>query len=151
MAHLLFKSDHNKTAFLTKVKTHEEYDPMVNFLLRYNIHFALTTYPNQIFVSLVQQFWNSAKVMTSEDNPTRIKGTVDGVAYEITESLVRTKLQLDDADGVYHNNYDEVLAGLIEAGYQHDNTKVWKKKGFCPKWRYLVHTLLQCIIPKFGG
>ena len=64
---------------------------------------------------------------------------------------MRTKLQFDDADGIYHNDYDVVLVGLIEAGYQHDNTKVWKKKGFCPKWRYLVHTLLQCLSPKSGG
>ena len=84
MAHLSFKSDHNKTAFLTKVKTHEEFDLMVDFLLKSNLHFALTVYPDQIFVSLVQQFWNTAKVVKSEGNPTKIVGSVDGVQYEIT-------------------------------------------------------------------
>ena len=77
MSNLSFKSDHNKTAYLTKTKSHEEFDPMVDFLLRSKLHFALTVYPDLISVSLVKQFWNTAKVVNTEGNPTKIVGKVD--------------------------------------------------------------------------
>jgi hypothetical protein len=65
--------------------------------------------------------------------------------------LIRTKLRLDDENGVYHSNTEVILAGLREAGYQSTDTSKWLKNQFCPKWRFLVHTLLQCISNKSGG
>ena len=56
MANLQFKKDHNKVAFLGKAKGHEVYDPMVDFLKRSKIHYALTHSPNVIYESLVRQF-----------------------------------------------------------------------------------------------
>jgi hypothetical protein len=69
----------------------------------------------------------------------------------VTESLIRIKLRLDDENGVFHSNTEEILAGLREAGYQSTDTTKWLKNQFCPKWRFLVHTLLQCISNKSGG
>ena len=151
MAALQFKSDHNKVAFLERVEGHEVFDPMVDFLLRSKIRFALTRYPNMICDSLVQQFWETTETRNREGHPTEIVATIDGVEYVVTKSLVRTQLQLDDADGEYHTNYDEILAGMEDVGYRPDNSKVWCKNKLCPKWRFLVHTLLQCLSPKTGG
>jgi hypothetical protein len=151
MAALQFKRDHNKVAFLDKAEGHEVFDPMVDFLLRSKLRFALTHYPTLVCESPVQQFWATAATRNREGHPTEIVATIDGVEYVVTESLVRTKLQLDDADGEYHTNYHEILAGMEDVCYTLDGTKVWRKNRLCPKWRFLVHTLLQCISPKSGG
>ena len=132
MASLQFKQDHNKVAFLSKTKDHELYDPMVEFLKRSKIHYALTHSPNVIYESLVKQFWASA---TKRSN-TEIVATIDGTEYVVTKSLIRTQLRLDDENGVYHSNTEVILAGLREAGYQSTDTSKWLKNQFCPKWRF---------------
>lgn len=58
---------------------------------------------------------------------------------------------MDDENHVFHSNTAEILAGLREAGYQSTDTTKWHNNQFCPKWRYLVHLLLQCISNKCGG
>ena len=92
MANLEFKKDHNKVAFLGKAKGHEEYDPMVEFLKRSKIHYALTHSPNVIYESLVKQFWATA----TKRSDTEIVANIDGVEYVVTEALIRTQLHLDD-------------------------------------------------------
>jgi hypothetical protein len=77
--------------------------------------------------------------------------TIDGNEYMVTESLIRTKLQLDDENGVFHSNTEKILVWLREAGYQSTDTIKWLKNQFFPKWRFLVHLLLQCISNKSGG
>jgi hypothetical protein len=81
MAPLQFKQDHNKVAFLSKTKDHELYDPMVEFLQRSKIHYALTHSPNVIYESLVKQFWASA----TKRSDTEIVATIDGTEYVVTE------------------------------------------------------------------
>lgn len=146
MAQLQLKKDHNKFAILKKAKGHEEYDLMVEFLQRSKIHYALTKFPNMVYDSLVKQFWASAR----KRNDTEIVAVVDGNEYVVTEGLIRMKLQLGDENGVFHSNTAEILAGLRAAGYQSTDTSKWLKNQFCPKWRFLVHTLLQCMSNKSG-
>jgi hypothetical protein len=147
MAPLQFKKDHNKVAFLSKTKEHELYGPMVEFLTRSKIHYALTHSPNVIYESMVKQFWASS----TKRSDIEIVATIDGTEYVVTEYLIRTQLRLDDENGFYHSNTEVILAGLWEAGYQSTDTSKWLKNQFCPKWRFLVHTLLQCISNKSGG
>ena len=59
MAELQFKGDHNKTAFLGRAKGDEHYVPMMEFLQRSKIHFALTHYPAVVYESLITQFWGT--------------------------------------------------------------------------------------------
>jgi hypothetical protein len=56
MAELLFKGDHNKQAFLGRVKGDAHYVQMMEFLQRSKIQFALTRYPDIIHGSLVKNF-----------------------------------------------------------------------------------------------
>lgn len=118
MARLELKGDHNKYAILKTKKGHEEFDLMVEFLQRSKIHYALTYCPNLVCESLVKQFWASA----TKRSATEIVAEIDGVEYVVTEGLIRTKLQLNDENGVYHSNTAEILAGLREAGYQSTDT-----------------------------
>ena len=112
MATLQLKKDHNKVGYLGKAKGYEIYEPMIEFLKRSKIHYALTHCPSVIYESLVRQFWQTAK----NTSDTKIVATIDGVEYMVTEALIRTRLQLDDEGGVYHQNTAVILAGLREAG-----------------------------------
>ena len=150
MAALYFKGDHNKHAFLDRDKNDEDYVDMMEFLRRSKICYALLQYPAIIYESLVVQFWETAQVRTVGDGPTEIVAVIDGEEYVVTESLVRTKLQLDDEGGVTELPKGDILRGLQAAGYTGDG-KVWYKNLFCPKWRFLTHTLLQCMGSKSGG
>jgi hypothetical protein len=150
MAALYFKGDHNKHAFLDSGKNDEDYVDMMEFLQRSKICYALVQYPAIIYESLVVQFWETAQVRTVGDGPTEIVAVIDGEEYVITESLVRTKLQLNDEGGVTELPKSDILRGLQAAGYTGDG-KVWYKNLFCPKWRFLTHTLLQCMGSKSGG
>lgn len=129
MAELLFKGDHNKQAFLGHGKGDGHYVQMMEFLQRSKIHYALTQYPVIIHESLVRQFWGTARTRSAEDGPTEIVATVDGEECVITESLVRTQLQLDDEGGEHELAKEEILAGLQAAGYR-GNGKVWYKHQF---------------------
>jgi hypothetical protein len=129
MARLQLKKDHNKFAVLKKENGHERYDSMVEFLQHSKIHYALTHSPDVIYESLVKQFWASA----IKRSDTEIVAAIDGTEYVVTESLIRTKLQLDDENEVFHSNTEEILAGLRDAGYQSTDTTKWLKNQFCPK------------------
>ena len=132
------KHDHNKVAYLGTKRVHEMYEPMVEFLKRSKIHYALTHSPSVIYESLVRQFWQTVK----KRGDTEIVAKIDGVEYVVTEDLIRTQLRLDDEGGVYHQRSGEILAGLRAVGYQIIETDMWHKNQFCPMWRFLVHTLL---------
>ena len=85
MSALMLKSEHNQVAFLGKKRGHELYEPMVDFLKRSKIHYALTHSPDVIYESLVKQFWATAKVRADD---TEIVATIDGVEYVVTEWLI---------------------------------------------------------------
>ena len=112
MAELLFKGDHNKQAFLGRGKGDGHYVQMMEFLQRSKIHYALTQYPVIIHESLVKQFWGTARIRSAEDGPTEIVATIDGEECVLTESLVRTQLQLDNEGGEHELPKEEILAGL---------------------------------------
>ena len=138
MAALKLEHDHNKVAYLGMKRGHEFYEPMVEFLKRSKIHYALTHSPSVIYESLVRQFWQTAKKRSA----TEIVAKIDGVECVVTEAFIRTQLRLNDEGGVYHQRSREILVGLREVGYQSTETDMWHKNLFCPMWRFLVHTLL---------
>jgi hypothetical protein len=151
MAALKFKGDHNKVAFLGSAKGHEVFEPMVEFLQRSKLSYALTHYPEVVYESLVTKFWEIAEERSVEGQPKEIVSIINGEECVVTESSVRAQLQLDDEDGEFDATREEIVQGLPNIGYQADGKKILYKNRFCPKWRFLVHTLLQCICPKSGG
>nr|GEX60976.1 copia protein [Tanacetum cinerariifolium] len=99
MAALLYKDDHNKVAYLEKGKGWEAYEHILDFLNRSHIRYALTHQPTIVFDSLVKQFWATASVRTLEAGPSDIIATINGNEVVVTESLIRTQLQLNDVNG----------------------------------------------------
>nr|GEW77036.1 hypothetical protein [Tanacetum cinerariifolium] len=116
MAALLYKDDHNKVAYLEKGKGWEAYEQILDFLNRSRIRYALTHRPPIMFDSLVKQFWATATVRTFEVGPSEIITTVDGNEVVVTESLIRTQLQLNDENGLYKFTLQDVLDGMREIG-----------------------------------
>ena len=123
------------------------YFEMIDFLLASKLHFALTYCPPLVCASLVQQFWETAVVKMVDDEEVAIEATIDGKVYTVDEGLIRTRLRFDDEGGSFQNNPEVIIAGLKEIGYKYDGKHVWKKPLLCPKWRFLVHTLLNASAP----
>nr|GEV07021.1 xylulose kinase-1 [Tanacetum cinerariifolium] len=149
MAALLYKDDHNKVAYLAKGKGWEAYEQILEFLNRSHIRYALTHRPPIVFDSLVKQFWATATVRTLEAGTSKIIATVNGNEVVVTESLIRTQLQLNDANGLYVFALHDVLDGMQEIGYPTDGSLTFYKAKLSPQWRFLIHTLIH-LVPAGG-
>ncbi|GJR55889.1 hypothetical protein Tco_1406410 [Tanacetum coccineum] len=148
MAHMGFCDKHNMVAFLQKPSGSEEFHQTVDFLAGSHIRYALTANPT-IYVSLVEQFWQTATVETVNDGEQQITVTVDGHKFAITEASVRRHLQLADVDGLSSLPNTKIFDQLSLMGYISDNDKLtFKKAKFSPQWRFLIHTILHCLSPK---
>nr|GEW56784.1 retrovirus-related Pol polyprotein from transposon TNT 1-94 [Tanacetum cinerariifolium] len=109
---LQFKDDHNKVSYLKKGKGWEAYAQILDFLHISHIRYALTHRPRIVFDSLVKQFWATATVHNHEAGPSQIIANIDGNEVVVTESLIRTQLQLNDVDGLYEFTLTDVLDGM---------------------------------------
>ncbi|GJZ99674.1 putative ribonuclease H-like domain-containing protein [Tanacetum coccineum] len=71
-------------------------DEIIDFLTSSHIYYALIENPI-IFVSLIEQFWETAVLSTTEEGLQAISTTIDGHEKLITEDSLRRHLKLDDA------------------------------------------------------
>nr|GEV60520.1 xylulose kinase-1 [Tanacetum cinerariifolium] len=97
MSTFKFAETHNLVAFLKKPTESEGFEQVVDFLNTNPIKYALTVNPT-IYTSCIQQFWDSAKVKTVNED-VQIRALVDGKKIIITETSIRRDLQLQDAEG----------------------------------------------------
>ncbi|GJT00807.1 hypothetical protein Tco_0821976 [Tanacetum coccineum] len=67
----------------------------------------------------------------------------------ITESSVRRDLHFDDEDGITCLTNTEIFENLQLMGYEKLSDKLtFLKPFFSPQWKYLIHTILQCLSSK---
>ncbi|GJV20132.1 hypothetical protein Tco_1369152 [Tanacetum coccineum] len=67
----------------------------------------------------------------------------------ITESSVRRDLHFDDEDGITCLTNTEIFENLQLMGYEKLSDKLtFQKSFFSPQWKYLIHTILQCLSSK---
>ncbi|GJR64149.1 putative ribonuclease H-like domain-containing protein [Tanacetum coccineum] len=104
-----------------------------------------------IYDSLVKQFWSTASLRASKEGPPAILATIDRTPYTITESLVRSQLQLDDDGGVEDLPIADIYLGMDNLGYPTEGKLTFHKNKFSPQWRFLVHTILHCLSTKSGS
>ncbi|GJU05928.1 hypothetical protein Tco_1122358 [Tanacetum coccineum] len=97
MVALKFASSHNMVAFLDKPTESDGFEQIVDFLNVYPIKYALTVNPI-IYTSCIEQFWTTAKVKIV-NGEVQIQALVDKKKVIITETSVRSDLQLDDVEG----------------------------------------------------
>ncbi|GKD25313.1 synaptobrevin, longin-like domain protein, partial [Tanacetum coccineum] len=115
-----------------------------------HIRYAITHDPI-IYDSLVKQFWSTASLRDYEEGPPAILATIDRTPYTITESLVRSQLQLDDEGGVEDLPIADIYLGMDNLGYPSEGKMTFFKNKFSPQWRFLVHTIIHCLSTKSGS
>ncbi|GKB58619.1 putative ribonuclease H-like domain-containing protein [Tanacetum coccineum] len=73
-------------------------------------------------------FWSTASLRASEEGPPAILATIDRTPYTITESLVRSQLQLDDEGGVEDLPIADIYLGMDNLGYPMRQADFHKKQ-----------------------
>ncbi|GJY55080.1 hypothetical protein Tco_0446744 [Tanacetum coccineum] len=151
MAALQYKDDHNRIAYLGRERGSEDFTDILSYLDHSPLRYALTHDPPVVFDSLVKQFWATATVRPNAAGSHDLVATIDGREVVVTESLIRAQLQLDDANGIFDMQIDDIFAGMGAIGYPTDRTLTFLKHHLSPQWRFLVHTILHCMSPKAGS
>nr|GEZ72030.1 synaptobrevin, longin-like domain protein [Tanacetum cinerariifolium] len=113
--------------------------------------YALTVKPTA-YVSHIRQFWSTARIKTTKEG-TKILTPVDGILRIVTKSSLRRNLKLKDEDGISSLPDTELFENLTLVGYNiSPNQKFTFQKGqFSHQWKYLIHTIMQCLSPKSTG
>ncbi|GKB63092.1 putative ribonuclease H-like domain-containing protein, partial [Tanacetum coccineum] len=118
---------------------------IVDFLNANPIKYALTVNPT-IYTSCIEQFWATTKVKTI-NGEVQLQALVDGKKVIITETSVRRDLQLEDAEGIECLPNADIFEQLALIGYEKPSQKLtFYKAFFSPQWKFLIHTILQCLI-----
>nr|GEX37963.1 hypothetical protein [Tanacetum cinerariifolium] len=151
MARLLFCDYHNMVTILEKGEHNTDFHPMVDFLEASPLRDALTVKP-AVYVSHLRQFWSTARIETTKEG-TKILTTVDGIVRTISESSLWRNLKLRDEEGISSLPDAELFGNLTLMGYNiSPNQKFTFQKGqFSHQWKYLIHTIMQCLSPKSTG
>ncbi|GJR85048.1 hypothetical protein Tco_0209059 [Tanacetum coccineum] len=147
MAALKFADSHNMVAFLDKPIESDGFEQIVDFLNANPIKYALTVNPT-IYTSCIEQFWATVKVKTV-NGEVQIQALVDKKKVIITETSVRSDLQLEDADGTECLPNATIFEQLTLIGYENLTQKLtFYKAFFSHQWKFLIHTILQCLSAK---
>ncbi|GJY76933.1 hypothetical protein Tco_0482049 [Tanacetum coccineum] len=85
--------------YLKKIEGSEGFYQIVDFLNTSHIWYALIENPT-IYVSLIQQFWQTATTSTLDNGEMEITATIDGKVKIVTEASIRRHLKLEDSDGI---------------------------------------------------
>ncbi|KAI3774243.1 hypothetical protein L1987_48790 [Smallanthus sonchifolius] len=121
--------------------------------LIFRIHsnqFALTTNPT-IYIPHMEDFWSTVVYSTEQGIP-QIKAKVDGKDITILEATLRKHLKLQDEGAAISYSKDEYMRTFVSIGYTGNQTEYTIEKVLRgPPWKYLCHTLLQCISQKRSG
>nr|GEV33975.1 putative reverse transcriptase domain-containing protein [Tanacetum cinerariifolium] len=133
--------------YVAAANASEGFNQIIDFLNASLIKYALIVNPN-IYVSCIKQFWTFVSVKKGND-VTRLQALVDKKNVIITEATIRDALRLDDAEGIDCLPNEEIFAKLSRMGYEKPSTKLtFYKAFFSPQWKFLIHTILQCMSAK---
>ncbi|GJZ88626.1 hypothetical protein Tco_0660408 [Tanacetum coccineum] len=147
MADLEFVDQHNMVACLEKTGGNSEFYEIVDFLTSSSIHHALTVSPT-IYISYIEQFWNTASSQTVNDEK-QIHATIDSKAVVVTEASIRSSLLLNDVVGTACLTNEAIFQNLALMGYEGELNKLtFQKALFSPQWKYLIHTILYYLSSK---
>ncbi|GKB05919.1 hypothetical protein Tco_0834114 [Tanacetum coccineum] len=148
MANLEFCDKHNMVAYLIKSEGSEDFHEIIDFLSGSHISYALTESPI-LYMSLIEQFWQTAALSTTEDGVQAITATIDGREMIITEASLRRHLKLEDSEGLPSLPNEEIFEQLTNIGYAITSDSLTFFKGhFSPQWKFFIHTILHCMSSK---
>ncbi|GJX59661.1 putative ribonuclease H-like domain-containing protein [Tanacetum coccineum] len=79
----------------------------------------------------------------------QLQALVDGKKVIITETSLRRVLKLKDAEGIECLPSADFFEQLALIGYEKPSQKLtFYKAFFSPQWKFLIHTILQCLTAK---
>ncbi|GKE59658.1 hypothetical protein Tco_1498843 [Tanacetum coccineum] len=91
-------------------------------------------------------FEHIVKIVNGE---VQLQALVDGKKVIITETTVRRDLQLEYAEGIECLPNADIFEQLTLMGYKKPSQKLtFYKAFFSPQWKFLIHTILQCLSVK---
>ncbi|GJU27098.1 hypothetical protein Tco_1165719 [Tanacetum coccineum] len=102
-------------AYLKKTKGSKGFHQIVDFLNSSHIRYALIENPT-IYVSLIQQFWNTATARTLDNGEIEITATIDGKVKIVSKASIRRHLKLEDSDGISNFPSTEIFKQLALMG-----------------------------------
>ncbi|GJW52864.1 hypothetical protein Tco_0096949 [Tanacetum coccineum] len=147
MSTLTFADTHNMVAFLEKPAESDGFHEIIDFLNANQIRYALTVNPT-IYTSCIEQFWATAKVKTV-NGERQLQALVDKKKVILTETSIRSDLHLEDAGGIDCLPTATIFEELARMGYEKPSQKLtFYKAFFSPQWKFLIHTILQCLSAK---
>ncbi|GKD67410.1 hypothetical protein Tco_1309518, partial [Tanacetum coccineum] len=147
MTTLKFADTHNIVKFFSKPKESDGFEQIVDFLNANPIKYALTVNPI-IYTSCIEQFWSTVKAKTI-NREVQLQALVDGKKIIVTKASVRSDLQLDDEEGMDCLPNPTSFEELTRMRYEKISQKLtFYKAFFSPQWKFLIHTILQCLSSK---
>ncbi|GJY92686.1 hypothetical protein Tco_0508468 [Tanacetum coccineum] len=105
-----------KLVLLVKSEGNEDFHEIIDFLTSSHIYYALTECPT-LYISLIEQFWQTAALSTTEDGVHAITATIDGRDKIITEASIRRHLKLQDSEGLSSLPNVEIFEQLARMGF----------------------------------
>nr|GEU99219.1 hypothetical protein [Tanacetum cinerariifolium] len=134
-----------------KYEHNTDFHQIVDFIEASHLMYALTINLT-VYVSHIRQFWSTARIETTDEG-TKILATVNDKPRTIFESSIRRNLKLKDEAGISSLPDAKLFENLTLMGYNIlPNQKFSFQKGqFSHQWKYLIHTIMQCLCPKSTG
>ncbi|GJX70649.1 putative ribonuclease H-like domain-containing protein [Tanacetum coccineum] len=124
---------------------------LLPLVLVYAARHSLTAVRHKLMLSGITSyywFWTTAQAKTV-NGERQIQALVDKKKVIITEKSVRSDLMLEDADGTECLPNDEIFEHLTLMGYENLTQKLtFYKAYFSSQWKFLIHTILQCLSAK---
>ncbi|GKD73833.1 putative ribonuclease H-like domain-containing protein, partial [Tanacetum coccineum] len=116
---LEFCKKHNMVAYLIKTEGSEDFHEIINFLSGSHISYALTESPI-LYRSIIDQFWRTAVLSTTEEGDQAITATVDDKVIIISEASLRRHLKVKDSEGIPSLPNEEIFEPLTNMGHKQD-------------------------------
>ncbi|GKB29074.1 hypothetical protein Tco_0868475 [Tanacetum coccineum] len=97
------------------------------------------------YTTLSELFWAITKVKTVNEER-QLQALVDKKKVIITETSIRSDLKLEDAGGTDCLPTATIFEELARTGYEKSSPKLtFYKAFFSPQWKFLIHTITQCL------
>ncbi|GKD45526.1 hypothetical protein Tco_1270171, partial [Tanacetum coccineum] len=134
-------------AFLEKPAESGGFHKIIDFLNANQIRYALTVNPT-IYTSCIEQFWVTAKTKIV-NGERQIQPLIDKKKVIITETSIRSDLDLEDAGGTNCLLTAIIFEELAWMGYEKPSQKLtFYKDFFSLQWKFLIYTITQCLSAK---
>ncbi|GJV90768.1 hypothetical protein Tco_1538581, partial [Tanacetum coccineum] len=98
------------------------------------------------FMLVTQRSTGMVKTINEE---VQLHALVDGKKIIISKAFVKGDLKLEDEEGIACLPNSTIFEQLALMGYDKISQKLtFYKLFFSPQWKFLIHTILQCVSPK---